>query len=100
MIAASGVPKKEILENKITEDVISFMSDRCEYILQHPDDKKYHLLQNNNNFVIGLCIPVIAEGDILGSVIFLNDETSSLPTEADYKLAKTAAIFLGRQMEE
>ena len=100
VIAASGVPKKEILENKITEDVVAFMSDRCEYLLQHPDDKKYYLIQNSSAFIIGLCIPIIAEGDILGSVVFLNDDTNSIPTEADYQLAKTAAIFLGRQMED
>ena len=100
VIAASGVPKKDLLEQKVTEDVISFMSDRSEYILQHPDDKKYHLILNNNLYVIGICIPVISEGDILGSVIFLYGENQDIPTEADYKLAKTAAIFLGRQMED
>lgn len=99
VIAAAGLPKKDVLEHKITEDIISFMSDRSEYVLEHPDDKKYHLVQNDNTHIVSICIPVIAEGDILGSVIFLQDKQDT-PTDADYKLAKTAAIFLGRQMEE
>ena len=99
VIAASGVPKKDFIEQKITEDVIAFMTDREEYILKHPDDKKYCLLQNNDGYIIGLCIPIIAEGDILGSVVFFCENPLEIPTETDYKLAKTAAIFLGRQME-
>ena len=100
VIAASGVPKKEFVEQKITEDVISFMVDREEYILKHPEDKKYCLLQNNDGYIIGVCIPIIAEGDILGSVVFIYENYNETPTETDYKLAKAASIFLGRQMEE
>ena len=44
--------------------------------------------------------PIIASGDVTGSVIMLSNEKRSVPTESDIKLAQSAASFLGRQMEE
>ena len=44
--------------------------------------------------------PIIASGDVYGSVMFLCDETASFPEETEVKLIQTAAAFLGKQMEE
>ena len=47
-----------------------------------------------------IVFPIIASGDVTGSVIMLSNERRSNPTEAEIKLAQTAAAFLGKQMEE
>ena len=47
-----------------------------------------------------LIYPIIASGDVTGSVIMLSTEQRSVPKEADIKLAQSAASFLGKQMEE
>lgn len=99
IIAVSGASKKDTLEQKITEDIIGFITEREDYILQHPEDKKYKLMQSNNDYIVNICVPVIAEGDIVGSVIFASENTGEVLTETEYKMAKTASIFLGRQME-
>ena len=43
--------------------------------------------------------PIIAEGDVLGLVLFVSDDENSTTGETEYKLAQTIAAFLGRHME-
>jgi AbrB family transcriptional regulator (stage V sporulation protein T) len=42
--------------------------------------------------------PIIAEGDVLGAVVFLSSDKKM--GEVESKLAVSAANFLGRQMEQ
>ena len=44
--------------------------------------------------------PIIASGDVTGAVIMLTSESMKVPTNAEIKLAQSAASFLGKQMEE
>ena len=41
----------------------------------------------------------LAEGDVLGCVMFLSHPGSPAATDLEFKLAQTVAGFLGRQME-
>ena len=43
--------------------------------------------------------PILAEGDLLGLVLFVGTAPLSPTGEAEYKLAQTIAAFLGRHME-
>ncbi len=43
--------------------------------------------------------PILSEGDLMGLVVFLSDDSGTLAGEAEYKLAQTVAAFLGRHME-
>ena len=47
-----------------------------------------------------LITPIICEGDIIGSVILLENDGKSKMGEVEQKLALSAAGFLGRQMEQ
>ena len=44
--------------------------------------------------------PIISAGDVVGSVMFLVPDVSSMATESEIKLVNAAAMFLGKQMEE
>ena len=43
--------------------------------------------------------PIICEGDAIGAVIIMSKEPRAKFTDAEVRLAATAAGFLGRQME-
>ena len=45
-----------------------------------------------------LIVPIIAEGDAMGAIIFLSKDQKM--GEVEGKLAQTAAGFLGKQMEQ
>lgn len=44
--------------------------------------------------------PIISSGDVIGSVIMLHNDEKTPPTETELKLVQSAAVFLGKQMEE
>lgn len=44
--------------------------------------------------------PIICEGDVIGSVVLLNNDPKGKMGEVEQKLIQSAAGFLGRQMEQ
>lgn len=99
IIAVSGCPKKEISEQKISDDIEKFMNDKEPYRLKHPEDRKYSLINSNNKYILSICIPIISQGDCIGTVNFFSTDTADVMGEVEYKLAQSAALFLGKQME-
>ncbi len=45
-------------------------------------------------------VPILCEGDIIGSVVLLENDSKSRMGEVEQKLLQSAATFLGRQMEQ
>ena len=43
--------------------------------------------------------PILAEGDLLGLVLFISSDPAAVTGDTEYKLAQTIAAFLGRHME-
>ena len=48
---------------------------------------------------VEIAAPILAEGDILGGVLFLGEVHRKLTTEVEQKLAQAVALFLGKHME-
>ena len=48
---------------------------------------------------LGAAAPILSQGDLMGCVLLLLGENDSPLQEADQGLVKTAAGFLGKQME-
>lgn len=100
IIAVSGSPKKELMEFKISGDIEKIMKERTQYSLQHPEDKKFKITEANDKYCVSVCIPIISEGDCIGSVIFYGTQEITVMGDVEFKLAQSAAHFLGKQMEE
>lgn len=100
IIAVSGASKKECMDKKISQDVEKMIQERTSYFLKHPDDKKVYFMDGNEKYYASILVPIISDGDSIGSVLFFGtDETASMG-DVELKLAQSAASFLGRQMEE
>ncbi len=95
VIAAAGVPKKEYLARRITPQLEKLEMSRRSYLR---DSAAAPRISPAEGVEQGACvvIPVIADGDVTGSVLLLGDEPV---TEVQAKLAQATASFLGRQME-
>lgn len=100
VIAVSGVPKKELMERKVSSDVENFLRDRESYELEHTEDRKYHFIDGVDKYSISILTPIISDGDVIGSVIFFGSDSPSVMSDIEQKLALSAASFLGKQMEE
>ena len=80
-VAASGVKRNEYLNKEIGEELDSIIQQKNEY----KTDTK-------------VIIPILANGDPIGSITILPSEGESL-TDLEYKAARMGAGFLSRQMD-
>lgn len=99
VVCASGISKAEVLDRRISKQLEEYTENREEFIRTKHDGSKLLPLENGE-YEAALAFPIIGSGDISGAVIFLVGEKYAYPTEADIKLARVAASFLGKQMEE
>ena len=90
MIAVSGGGKKELLEKPVSKalEEITESGSRAPRPVESAEDH-----------AIAVAAPILAEGDVLGCVMFLSHPGSPAATDLEFKLAQTVAGFLGRQME-
>ncbi|MEG1875243.1 MAG: stage V sporulation T C-terminal domain-containing protein [Angelakisella sp.] len=98
VIAAAGISKKEIVERRVAaglEDMVdarkSYSFTGSEKKLQPVEGAEYYALVQS---------PIIASGDVCGSVMMLMSAPGDKAGEAEIKLTAAAAAFLGKQMEE
>ena len=63
------------------------------------DSKRLHPVEGVDRFAL-VASPIVAAGDVVGSVMLMAQENGAVSSETEVKLVQTAAAFLGRQMEE
>ena len=98
IIAVAGAPKRELLEKRNSAELEQLMEQRKNYLYQTGDSpilpaegaEKYHL---------GAAAPILSQGDLMGCVLLLLGEDDAPLSDADRTLARTAASFLGMQLE-
>ena len=103
VIAVAGVSRKEYAERTLSEDMEKLMEGRGVYAWREGSEKIYPTREAGNHFV-NCAMPIISEGDVVGSVISLGEGEGTKGREAmngdlESKLVQTAAGFLGRQLE-
>ena len=97
VIAISGGARRELLEKPISSQLAEIMDSRAAY--RHAGGNELPVTQSDSKYRVSVAAPVISEGDLMGSVLFVSERTGAPGTELEYKLAQTAACFLGKQME-
>lgn len=97
VIAIAGGARRELLEKPISPQLAEIMDSRAAY--RHAGGNELPVTQSDSKYRVSVAAPVISEGDLMGSVLFVSERGGSHGTELEYKLAQTAACFLGKQME-
>ena len=98
VIAVSGLPKKELLERRVSGSLEELMEQRRNY----PGSDSENWMQpveGVERFAL-VASPIVAAGDVCGAIMMLSGESGGSATEVDIRLIQTAAAFLGKQMEE
>ena len=102
VIAVSGGPKKEFLEQGISDELEKIMEDKEKYTSKENNDISVPITKNDNRerkFNSQVVYPIISDGDTIGTVILLAKDKSTKMSEVEQKVVQSAATFLGRQME-
>lgn len=98
LIAISGAARRELLEKPVSQQLSELMEGRSAYRFSS-GGSELPVSQASDKYRISVAVPVIAEGDLMGCVLFICERGGSGATELEYKLAQMAACFLGKQME-
>ena len=98
IIAVSKLPKKEYKEKSISNDLEQLIENReskpfkdSKLVPLHKDDAMEYTHQ--------IIMPIVSSsGDCIGSIVLISKESEML-SEADEKILKIAANFLGKQVQ-
>ena len=102
VIAVSGGPKKEYLEQNVSDELEQLMEDKEVYTSKENSDKAMPITKNDNNERKNnaqIVYPIISNGDTIGTVILMAKEENKKMDEVEKKVAQSAATFLGSQMD-
>lgn len=97
IIAVSGTGKRELLGKLIAPELETIMEKRGIYNRETGDGAMYPT-KDGERFTITVAAPILAEGDLLGCVMFLSED-GGRASDVEQKLAQAVSGFLGRQME-
>ena len=99
VITAAGVPKKEVLERRVTQMLEDLMERRAVYSKTGASGETLLFPVEGFDKAALAAAVIISSGDVCGAVVYLSDGREKA-TESEVKLVTAAANFLGKQMEE
>lgn len=98
IIALSGLLRREWLEKPVSAALEGVMEERRIY--QHQEGSvPCPVTDSRGGLFVSLAAPILAEGDVMGCVLFADPDGTLVPGETEYALLQTISGFLGRHME-
>lgn len=97
-IAVAGAPRRDLVDKRLSERLESVLEGRKIYQVQ-PGDPPMAVSEESGKFFVSCAAPILAEGDVLGCVLFAAGEGETASGDTEYKLLQTMSGFLGRHME-
>ncbi len=99
ILAASGAGRRDLADRSVSQPLEKLMDSRKPY--QSDGSPEKALLPCEGSPRALLCaVPIIAAGDVTGSVGLLTEDRTAQPDAAQLKAVNVAAAFLAKQMEE
>ncbi len=97
-LSVAGGGRRELTDKNVSPSLSQIMEGRKIY--RHQEGTPLLPVSDyTDHYVITTAAPILAEGDVLGCVVFLAERDHAVVSEDEYKLAQTIAGFLGRHME-
>ncbi len=94
IVAVAGVPKKELMERRISTEMEEALERRRTIVLPEESIQPVEGYERK----VSVACPILSAGDIAGAVMFMTAD-GQRADEAQIKLIQAAALFLGKQME-
>ena len=98
IIALHGIPKRELMDKPNSAQLEALMEQRSQYLYQ-AGDSRIPAAEGMEKYHLGAAAPILSQGDLMGCVMLLLADEDAPLDPADQTVAKTAAGFLGLQME-
>ncbi len=102
VIAVSGGSKKDFLEKNLSKQLEEVIENKEVFKSKDNEEIAIPITENEGRERIynsQVIYPIISDGDVIGSVILLSKEPNQKMGEVEYKVAQSAAGFLGNHLE-
>ena len=104
VIAASGVPRKELWDKPISRDLETAIAGRQILTLHRLGGARTMPVTSGEDTADGytaqVISPIIADGEAIGAVLLMSRDANVRMGDTEMKVAETAAGIVGRQMEQ
>ena len=99
VISAMGKSKKEYLRKDLSDNVVNLLEERI--VWSSKNESVIPLFKNDDKskYSSQIIIPIIDEGDVIGSVIAFSCDSGTIVKESDITIIKVATSLLEKQME-
>ena len=97
-IAVAGAPRRDLMDKRLGERMEAVLEGRKIYQAQ-PGETPMPVSDESGKFFVTCAAPILAEGDVLGCVLFAGEEGDLQTGDTEYKLLQSMSGFLGRHME-
>ncbi len=97
-ISAAGNARRELSERTVSPKLEQLMQKRQIYQAES-GAPSVQVCADVPGYVAETAAPIVSEGDVLGSVVFVAPQGAAQADQVQYKLAQTIAGFLGKHME-
>lgn len=96
VIAVAGAPTKEFADKRVSNKMEDIINSRTAFSGSTED---VELIEGDTAYTVGVAVPIISEGDTVGTVAILSGRSEKPLGEVEQKLASAAAGIIGKQME-
>ncbi len=96
VISVNGKLKKELSGKSISEKLVNKLKDRDVVVVKRKDNTTFMLTDSDPEYEEILILPIIADSDVIGGVLFLSEKDKIDTTEV--KLAKTIGAIITAQI--
>ena len=101
VIAVAGVGKKQLLAKDVSSQLESAMEAREEILASVKEDAFRKIIEGQEEeYGAQVVVPILCDGGTVGAVILLTKDIKKKFGDTERLLARTAAGFLGRQIEQ
>ena len=98
VIAVAGAKSRDLMDKHNSTDLEQIMEDRRTYRYQN-GEKRVRVSEDVECYHLGVASPILSEGDVMGCMMILLEDSDPPLSEADQKLVQVVSGFLGQQME-
>ena len=98
VLAVAGGGRRELLGKRLAPELDAVMEGRRIYQLP-AGEPGIPVCDSSDRLIAAVAAPILSEGDVLGLVLVVTQESDPPVGEVELKLAQAAAAFLGRHME-
>lgn len=99
VVAVAGLQKKEFNERRVSTSLENLFETRKPYVYNEKSEARIMPVEGVSKYALAIA-PIVSSGDVTGAVAFLCNDNDALASDNHSLLAQTAAMFLGKQVEE